>query len=154
MIVFDLDGTLAECSWRRYLLPDYDAFNSMSIHDPPMIGVMKIFNYVINSWPVSGVEIWSGRSEKVREQTIEWLSNNVFHTPRAYWLDNEDWVRIGLRMRPLGDTTPDEKLKERWLDEVIANGSKVDFVFDDRNKVVAMWRRRGIPCAQVAPGDF
>ena len=26
--------------------------------------------------------------------------------------------------------------------------------FDDRNRVVAMWRDAGIPCFQVAPGEF
>jgi len=27
-------------------------------------------------------------------------------------------------------------------------------VFDDRDKVVNMWRENGIPCLQVAPGNF
>jgi len=26
--------------------------------------------------------------------------------------------------------------------------------FDDRNRVVATWRANGVPCAQVAEGDF
>ena len=29
-----------------------------------------------------------------------------------------------------------------------------DAVYDDRNKVVAMWREEGIQCFQVALGDF
>jgi len=47
-------------------------------------------------------------------------------------------------MRPVGDSTPDDILKERWLDEAIANGKTIDMVFDDRPKVVRMWQRRGI----------
>ena len=27
-------------------------------------------------------------------------------------------------------------------------------VFDDRTKVVNMWRENGLSCFQVAPGDF
>jgi hypothetical protein len=27
-------------------------------------------------------------------------------------------------------------------------------IFDDRDKVVKMWRSNGIACFQVAPGDF
>lgn len=27
-------------------------------------------------------------------------------------------------------------------------------VFDDRDKVVSMWRARGVACFQVAPGAF
>ena len=29
-----------------------------------------------------------------------------------------------------------------------------DLAFDDRDRVVAMWREEGVPCFQVAPGDF
>lgn len=48
-------------------------------------------------------------------------------------------------MRPIGDNTPDDQLKERWLDEhIVGSGKQIDFVFDDRPKVVRMWRRRGI----------
>lgn len=31
---------------------------------------------------------------------------------------------------------------------------RIAMVFDDRDKVVAMWRRQGLTCLQVAPGDF
>ena len=30
----------------------------------------------------------------------------------------------------------------------------VKFVLDDRDQVVEMWRDMGLPCFQVAPGDF
>jgi hypothetical protein len=33
-------------------------------------------------------------------------------------------------------------------------GGKIDLVYDDRNKVVAMWKARGITVVQVAEGDF
>ena len=33
-------------------------------------------------------------------------------------------------------------------------GGKIDLVFDDRNKVVDMWRARGTTVVQVAEGDF
>jgi hypothetical protein len=50
----------------------------------------------------------------------------------------------------------DDSLKEMWLDEEFPGEriQEIECVFDDRDKVVAMWRRRGIPCFQVAPGDF
>lgn len=49
-----------------------------------------------------------------------------------------------LKMRPIGDSTPDDVLKEKWLDEALKEGKNVEFVFDDRPKVVRMWRRRGV----------
>jgi hypothetical protein len=55
-------------------------------------------------------------------------------------------------MRPAGDFTPDEELKRRWISEY--DLSQVLCIFDDRQKVVDMWRELGLTCFQVAPGDF
>ena len=84
------------------------------------------------------VEIWSGRSDEVRAETERWLKA-------------EGLGGLPLKMRRRGDNTPDDILKQSWL---LAEETKPDLVFDDRDKVVAMWRRHGIICAQVAPGDF
>jgi len=54
-------------------------------------------------------------------------------------------------MRKEGDMTPDTQLKKSWLD---ACPQKPIMCFDDRDSVVAMWRANGIPCLQVAPGNF
>jgi hypothetical protein len=83
------------------------------------------------------VEIWSGRSDRVRRITEDWLHR---YDMASSFLT---------RMRAEGDFTADELLKEQWLKE-----RRPDLVFDDRDKVVAMWRRHGIPCFQVADGDF
>ncbi len=45
-------------------------------------------------------------------------------------------------------------VKAELLDQIVADGFSPVMAFDDRNQVVEMWRARGIPCAQVAPGDF
>ena len=50
--------------------------------------------------------------------------------------------------------TPDEVLKKRMLDKHIADKNDVLCVYDDRQKVVDMWRNEGLLCCQVAPGDF
>jgi hypothetical protein len=58
-------------------------------------------------------------------------------------------------MRKAGDFTPDEQLKATWLSEIEPPEYKrLTAVFDDRDKVVAMWRAAGVPCFQVAPGAF
>ena len=52
---------------------------------------------------------------------------------------------------------PDDKLKQRWLDDLFPIDSKrldIVCVFDDRDKVVDMWRKNGLTCMQVAPGNF
>ena len=49
---------------------------------------------------------------------------------------------------------PDDELKKRWLDQLFTNTDDVHCVFDDRDKVVKMWRDNGLTCFQVAPGNF
>jgi hypothetical protein len=55
-------------------------------------------------------------------------------------------------MRAAGDFTPDEELKWQWIAEY--DLSMIMCVFDDRTKVVQMWRSLGLACFQVAPEDF
>lgn len=60
-----------------------------------------------------------------------------------------------LTMRVEGDFTPDEKLKEGWLSSLSSHDRRrLVCVFDDRDKVVSMWRSNGVACFQVAPGGF
>ena len=71
---------------------------------------------------------------------------------RRHWLDKFKVPFQLLKMRPADDFTPDEKLKRQWIAEYdLAN---ILCVFDDRKKVVDMWRELGLTCFQVAPGDF
>ena len=48
---------------------------------------------------------------------------------------------------------PDEKLKKSWLTD-LTKPDRVMCVFDDRDKVVKMWRDNGLTCFQVAEGAF
>lgn len=164
MIIFDLDGTLANCEHRRHFVdasknpnyeslgihpkrpyyhkeirkrfePDWKSFYEACDKDKPIEPVISIFT---DLWEVSDkydIEIWSGRCESVMEKTIIWLDRYL------YPIKNDSYQ---LKMRPLGDNTPDDQLKEKWLNDWIAEGGEVECVFDDRPKVVRMWRRRGI----------
>ncbi len=88
--------------------------------------------------------IFSGRSDATREETEKWLAVNGI-------------VYDKLLMRPgtgEGMFTPDDQLKEDWLNQEFPDKSQILCVYDDRDKVVNMWRRNGISCFQVAPGDF
>ena len=50
---------------------------------------------------------------------------------------------------------PDDVVKEEWLlslpEEIKSN---ISIVFEDRKRVVDMWRNHGIQCCQVSEGDF
>ena len=47
----------------------------------------------------------------------------------------------------------DRKLKLQWLDEMEWKDDVI-CVYDDRQKVVDMWREIGLTCMQVAPGEW
>lgn len=156
MIIFDLDGTLSLTEHRQHLvqgvpgkmystaapfIPDWDAFFSACVDDLPNKPVIDVFHKLK---PTCHIEIWSGRSDKVRHETVQWLKRNI----AGHLAD------VNLRMREEGDFTPDDELKYSWMKNHIVNGGDINYVFDDRDKVVAMWRENGITCFQVAPGAF
>ena len=149
-VIFDLDGTLANIEHRLHHLdkedmhgnkrkPDWDSFHQFCTRDLPIWPIIRIFKALREQRHT--VEIWSGRSDKVRAETQNWLTAHEIHP------DN-------VMMRPAGDNTPDHQLKERWLHKLIADGITPDLVFDDRARLVEMWRRNGIQCCQVAEGQF
>ena len=58
-------------------------------------------------------------------------------------------------MRPANDFTEDHLLKESWLHNMLLEDrERLVAVFDDRKRVVDMWRANGVTCFQVAPGEF
>lgn len=148
MIIFDLDGTLADCTHRLHFIQGekkrWTEFFAACPDDKPIAPVINCFNALARQG--QHIEVWSGRSDEVFKQTDDWLFKHV-----------ECWGLIhacDLRMRPAGNHIDDHILKERWLDEALAAGKQVTMVFDDRRRIVDMWRRRGIVCLQVAPGEF
>lgn len=58
-------------------------------------------------------------------------------------------------MRRAGYWIKDDALKMEWYANMLhCDKERLVAVFDDRNRVVDMWRRLGVPCFQVAPGNF
>lgn len=141
IIAFDLDGTLADITHRLHYIQkqpkDWRAFFAACENDTP---IHRMCYLVSTLRSAHRVEIWSGRSDEVREQTEAWLRQHV----HKYDV---------LRMRASGDYRPDDVVKAEWLDAIAPRRRPV-IAFDDRDRVVQMWRRRGVICCQVAPGDF
>ncbi len=152
LYIFDLDGTIADISHRRHIIEEpgknddkWRRFYAAFVDDKPNRSVL----FTLNTLYVSGADIWifSGRSDEVREVTEDWLCDHTIFS--KYYLNT------ALMMRQAGDYTPDDVLKERWLNNMLdADRKRLVAVFDDRKRVVDMWRRNGIPCFQVADGDF
>ena len=152
LYIFDLDGTLALIEHRRHFVErprveqDWKAFYAACDKDAPNDPVIDTMERLREA----GADIWifSGRSDEVREKTIQWLANQT--TFMTWDLDGPM-----LTMRAGGDYTPDDVLKKRWLDGMlIGDKARLVAVFEDRDRMVKMWRSQGIACFQVAPGEF
>jgi hypothetical protein len=129
----------------KKFIPDWKAFDEACDKDIVIPATRKIFLHLLTCG--FEIEIWSGRCESVREKTIDWIKKEIFQCAPPY--DGRF-----LKMRPIGDNTPDDQLKERWLDEAsicvnemsgrIRQCNPIDFVFDSDQKSIQMWRRKGI----------
>lgn len=145
-VVFDLDGTLADCEHRVHHIAgpkgskekNWDAFYDACNDDPPIPETLDLMRSLIRAG--HDVEIWTGRSDRVRKETLVWLGRHL----GKYAVD------LVIVMRRDGDHTTDIELKRKWIDD----HGKPDLVFEDRAGVTAMWREQGIRCCQVAPGNF
>ena len=56
-------------------------------------------------------------------------------------------------MRRKNDNRPDEIIKKEFVVELNIL-DKIFLIFDDRDKVVRMWRSMSLTCFQVAEGFF
>lgn len=117
--------------------PDYEKFNGSLELDEPNENIVRICKALSEIYPIY---ICTGRNEKFRERTEVWLTNNNI----PY---NQIW------MRPNNNSESDAVVKKRMLD-AIQGTCNVIAVFDDREKVVNMWRENGILCCQVAKGEY
>ena len=144
--ICDIDGTLANIEHRLHHIQkkpkDWDAFFAAAENDAPikhmttLISGMSLVYYVI---------FMSGRPERTRTATEDWLRKH------GYKYDLSPMV---LYMRGDGDRRDDSIVKYELLQKAKADGWEPVMAFDDRDRVVKMWRDNGIPCAQVAPGNF
>lgn len=139
-VLFDLDGTLADITHRVHHVrggrKDFNQFFNECVNDTLNEEVARAMEAHLSVG--HRVEIWSGRSDIVRQQTEDWL------------FDNGIEPSLLTHMRADGDFTPDHVLKRSWL-YLLHESERPDVVYDDRQRVVEMWRGEGLTCFQVAP---
>ena len=149
-VIFDLDGTLALIDDRRKISKKPDGKMDWDVFfDPKNIDLDQPNHAVIamaQMLDAAGhmIVILSGRSKATKDAT------------KAWWKKHNVPFDV-LKMRPTSKDfmfMPDDKLKQMWLDQLFNDKNDIVCVFDDRQKVVDMWRDNGLTCMQVAPGDF
>jgi len=127
--VFDIDGTL---SYSEGLRSPYDY--SRVQHDYVYCDVATMANILSDA----GYHIFivSGRDEECRKQTETWLTLMDIH--------HDD-----LLMRKHGDTRHDAQVKYEIAWSQILPNYWISGIFDDRTRVVSMWRSMGFRTYQV-----
>ena len=156
--IVDIDGTIADNQHRQWVLADttrpqvnWELFFQLMVNDSPHLHMQQLLYdlTMADAYGHSQAQIIyvTGRPERFRAMTVAWLRHHHFPVPSKH--DDE----VLLIMRGDGDHRPDAIIKRELLGE-IRKQYEVTMAFDDRNSVVKMWRAAGIPCAQVAEGDF
>lgn len=138
-VICDLDGTLADISWRN----PYDA--SRCDEDSPNEAVVEL----VKAMHVIGRKICfvSGRMDKYKPQTIKFIEKHVR-------VDGEV-IPYDLYMRQSGDMRKDTVIKKEIFHRYIEPNMYVEFVVDDRPSVVRMWRYdMGFTVMQVNDKEF
>ena len=144
LVVFDIDGTLANIDHRldyvRSKPKNWKAFDAGIPNDKVNEPVAKVFRLMMDNG--HDVVLASGRNERSRQATEQWLLNNHLR----------GWQK--LYMRKADDFRSDDIVKQEILDQIVADyGRKPDMVFDDRPRVVRMWRDNGIFVFNVYQGE-
>jgi len=141
--IFDIDGTLADCGHRlphiQKTPKDWQAFFADCCHDKPISHMVRLAQDLARSR--TAIIYVSGRSDECRKATEAWIVRHGLPIAPIY-------------MRKAGDHRNDDVLKPELLAQVKADGYEPIMAFEDRNRVVAAFRANGVPCAQVAEGDF
>jgi len=143
-VIFDVDGTIADVEHRRHFVnggnKDWNSFKKETVNDTPVQWVCDIAKRFIAQG--DNVAFFSARNESERAITEKQISE---------WIGDG---HQGVFLRPDGDFSDDAEFKSHLADKFFALGGKIDLIFDDRNKVVDMWRAKGFNVVQVADGDF
>jgi predicted kinase len=134
-VVVDIDGTVA-------LKGDRNPFDESRVHEDrpnrPVIDAVHAAYLAGDS-----VIFLSGRTDKARAATIDWLNEHV------------GVPFVDLYMRKAGDSRKDSIVKRELFDTHVRGRFNISYVFDDLIAVVKMWREElGLTCLQVAPGNF
>src|SRR5690349_2942712 len=109
-VIFDIDGTLADCSHRRHHVANkpknWAAFNATMCDDVPDHRIVRLARLMNTSG--YKVVLCTGREEVYRDVTVAWLRKHII--PHA-----------ALYMRGEKDYRGDDIIKSELLDKILAD---------------------------------
>lgn len=129
-IIVDIDGTLAHRN-------DRSPFNWKRVIEDSCNETIKKISNSYNGH----VLIFTGRDAICKDDTIYWLEINNIKFDKIF-------------MREINNNESDAIIKKRLFEENVRGKYFIEYVLDDRDQVVKMWRSLGLICLQVAEGNF
>ena len=157
LIIFDIDGTIANCEHRmHHIMPvpshdpvtgrkvqkRFDRFHRDCVDDTPIPAVVDIYKRYVAD-PEVTVVLLTGRPYSARQDTVDWFVKHDLSGYDQLFTKFEDQ-----------DYMPDKEQKPLVADLVEAEyGRPVDMVFEDRARVVQMWKDRGTFVINVDQND-
>ena len=136
-LIVDLDGTLAIFEGVR---------NGLDFSDVTKDKLNEVVKEVLIMYKKYDrkrkIIVISGRpnTKNVYQQSLFWLKKNKIPFDKLFLVDRE-----GL---------PDAENKNFFYQTKIKDKYQIDFVLEDRNSVVKMWREIGLVCFQVAETNY
>lgn len=135
VIIFDLDGTLADERERHHLYDQkkYDEYFMSCFQDKPIQNIIDLTHKYHNE----GFIIWimTGRYYICEDLTKNWLiKHNVYYDH--------------LKLRGKDNFVPDYVIKPAWARKLIGL-DKIHLVYDDQDKVIQGFQEKGLKVVDV-----
>lgn len=133
LILFDLDGTIANIDHRLHYLSreniNWNEFEEQSEYDLPIVPTVVMMHALSQSG--RQVWIWTGRSSHVESMTKVWLARHgiPYHQ---------------LLMRPKGTELSTMALKKRWLNDAPVPRERVICAYDDDPMIIRGLKNEGL----------
>jgi len=143
VIVFDIDGTLANIEHRRSFVAtkpkNWRAFTAGIPNDTPHEDIVWLARFF--ALQKHSVLLCSGRGEEQRDVTKKQMDRFGVYYDKLF-------------MRPVDDHRQDSIVKVELLQQIRSEFGNPWLWFDDRQQVVDAIRAEGVRVLQVCAGDF
>lgn len=158
-IIVDLDGTISDYTHRKHWIPTpagskrtdiigsndidrhWERFHTEAINDKPITEIVSILKWMRIASPNNAILLATGRSDKHRSITRDWISLHRVPYNHLYMRKHGDWRR-------------DIEVKLDMYKKHIEPNYNVLFALEDRDSVCELWRGLGIRTLQVCKGEY
>ena len=145
IVLCDIDGTIADITHRLHFVKPgkghkkdwkgfFESMDEDEVREDVKTEIMKLFN------EGKTIIFMSGRPEKYREFTQRWLARNFLN------------IYYTIIMRKSTDKRQDDETKRDLFNEYFPDKSVIHVVYDDRPRVLRVWKEMGLNVVDVGKG--